>query len=289
MQADPSSDPPFTRVGIAGLGLIGGSIALALRAARPDIHITGVDVAPTIEAALSRKIIDDARESAGALADLDLIVLATPVAAILETVDELGRRGVSAVVTDVGSTKRRILEAAEHAALEHFIGGHPMTGSERAGLEAARADLFSGRPWFLMPGHGASPSARALVDRFVRTVGGTPVAIAPDAHDRNVAYLSHLPQLLSVWLMVTSGDAVGEGGLKYAGRGFDEMTRLAASSSAVWQSIIATNADYIAEALHELVTIVPPVPGIDAARLRDVFARANRWRERLDLERGRPR
>jgi prephenate dehydrogenase len=287
--ADRVSGPPLTRVGIVGLGLVGGSIALALRSVQPDIHIIGVDDAQVMEAALRRATIDEARDSAMALADVDLIVLAAPVGAILEIVEQLGRAGVSAVVTDVGSTKRRVLEAAQRSHLENFIGGHPMAGSERAGLDAASGDLFRGKTWFVVPGHEAAPDAAALVDRFVRLLGAVPVTIAPDAHDRNAAYLSHLPQLLAVWLIVTSGDAVGEGGLKYAGRGFDEMTRLAASSSAVWQSIIATNADYITEALHELVTIVPQVLGVDAARLRDVFARANQWRDRLEEERGRPR
>lgn len=281
----PATDPPFARVGIVGLGLIGGSAALGLRAAWPSVWIAGVDSAPIAEAARARKIIDEPRDSARALADLDLILLATPVVAIIETIADLGRAGVSTVVTDVGSTKRRVLEAAEAARLVNFVGGHPMAGSERGGLDAARADLFRAKPWLLSPSSTASPEARDRVSRLVQGLGASPSIVTPDAHDRTVAYLSHLPQLLAGGLMITGAEALGESGLRYAGRGFDEMTRLAASSFAVWESILATNGDYITEALQAMVATVPDSVGTDATRLRELFARANRWRECLE-ERG---
>jgi len=282
----PATDPPFARVGIVGLGLIGGSAALGLRAAWPSVWIAGVDSAPIAEAAHARKIIDEPRDSARALADLDLILLATPVVAIIETIADLGRAGVSTVVTDVGSTKRRVLEAAESARLVDFVGGHPMAGSERGGLEAARADLFRAKSWFLSPASTASAEARDRVGRLVQGLGALPTTVTPDAHDRAVAYLSHLPQLLAGGLMITGAEALGESGLSYAGRGFDEMTRLAASSYAVWESILDTNADYIAEALQAMLATMPDSIGADATQLRELFARANRWRECLDERRG---
>jgi prephenate dehydrogenase len=282
----PATDPPFARVGIVGLGLIGGSAALALRAAWPAVWIAGVDSAAIVDAAHARKIIDEGRDSARALADFDLILLATPVAVIIETIADLGRAGLSTVVTDVGSTKRRVLEAAEAARLVDFVGGHPMAGSERGGLDAARADLFHGKPWFLAPGSTASPDACDRLSRLVQGVGASPSIVTPDTHDRTVAYLSHLPQLLASGLMVTGAEALGEEGVRFAGRGFDEMTRLAASSYAVWESILATNADYIAEALQAMVGTMPDPVGPDAARLQKLFARANRWRACLDERRG---
>lgn len=282
----PATDPPFARVGIVGLGLIGGSVALALRATWPSVRIVGVDSAPIADAALARTIIDERRDSARALADLDLIVLATPVAAIIDTIADLGRAGVSAVVTDVGSTKRRVLEAAESARLVNFVGGHPMAGSERGGVDAARADLFGGRPWFLSPASTSSIEARGRVSRLVQGVGASPSTLTPDAHDRTVAYLSHVPQLLAIGLMVTGAEALGENGLRYAGRGFDEMTRLAASSFGVWESILATNADYIAEALQAMAASTAGSIATDAARLQELFLRANQWRERFEEGRG---
>src|SRR5215831_13334150 len=147
----PATDLPFPRVGIVGLGLIGGSVALGLRVAWPSVRLVGVDAAAVVEAAIARRIIDEARDSPKTLGDLDLIVLATPVGAIIEAVQQLGDARISTVITDVGSTKRRVLEAAEAARLATFIGGHPMAGSERSGLDSARADLFAGKPWFLTP------------------------------------------------------------------------------------------------------------------------------------------
>jgi len=282
----PATDPPFARVGIVGLGFIGGSAALGLRETWPSVWIAGVDSAPIAEAARARKIIDEPRDSAHALADVDLILLATPVVAIIETIADLGRAGASTVVTDVGSTKRRVLEAAERARLVDFVGGHPMAGSERGGLEAARADLFRAKPWLLSPASTASGEARDRVGRLVQGLGALPTTVTPDAHDRTVAYLSHLPQLLAGGLMITAAEALGESGLSYAGRGFDEMTRLAASSFAVWESILDTNADYIAEALQAMLATMPDSIGTDATQLRDLFARANRWRACLDERRG---
>jgi len=161
-----------------------------------------------------------------------------------------------------------------------------MAGSERGGLDAVRADLFRGKPWFLSPVATASKEARDRVSRLVEGIGASPSVVTPDAHDRTVAYLSHLPQLLSLGLMTSGAEVLGEASLQQAGRGFDDMTRLAASSFGVWESILATNADYISEALEAMAARVPSAIATDAPRLRDLFARANRWRERLDERRG---
>jgi prephenate dehydrogenase len=279
----PAVEPPFPRIGVAGLGLIGGSIALGVRSAWPAVEIVGVDRPEVSNAALARKAIDEGRTTVGDLGDVDLIVLATPVADIVDALDRIGRARLTAVVTDVGSTKRHIVAAAQSAGVQHFIGGHPMAGAERSGFDAARADLFLNRPWFLTP--TADASAEARVAQLVRTLGATPVAVSPDAHDRAMAYVSHVPQLLAVGLMVAAGEAVGEGGLPHSGRAFDEMTRLAASSPDVWASILSTNADYVTEAVSALVAALPPDALTDPARLRETFAKANAWRARFDAQR----
>jgi prephenate dehydrogenase len=279
----PAVEPPFPRIGIAGLGLIGGSIALGVRSAWPAVKIVGVDRTEVSHAALARKAIDERRTTVSDLGEVDLIVLAMPVADIVDALDRIGRARLTAVVTDVGSTKRHIVAAAEAAGLQHFIGGHPMAGAERSGLDAARADLFLNRPWFLTP--TANGSAEARVAQLVRTLGATPVAVPPDAHDRAMAYVSHVPQLLAVGLMVAAGEAVGEAGLPHSGRAFDEMTRLAASSPDVWASILSTNADYVSEAVSALVAALPADVLTDPARLRETFAKANTWRARFDAQR----
>jgi prephenate dehydrogenase len=279
----PAVEPPFPRIGIAGLGLIGGSIALGVRSAWPAVKIVGVDRPEVSNAALARKAIDERRTTVSDLGDVDLVVLATPVADIVDALDRIGRARLAAVVTDVGSTKRHIVAAAQSAGVQRFIGGHPMAGAERSGLDAARADLFLNRPWFLTP--TADAAAEARIGQLVRTLGATPVAVSPDAHDRAMAYVSHVPQLLAVGLMLAAGEAVGEGGLPHSGRAFDEMTRLAASSPDVWASILSTNADYVTEAVSALVAALPPDALADPARLRETFAKANTWRARFDAQR----
>jgi prephenate dehydrogenase len=243
---DPGA-APFARVGIAGLGLIGGSIALALRRTWPAVRVVGVDGVEVIDAAQSAGLIDGSAAEVSELTDADLIILAAPIPAILESIAALGRAKARAVVTDVGSTKRRIVAAAAAAGLQEFVGGHPMAGRERSGLAAAEATLFEGRPWFLSRGT-AGEDALARVKALVRGLGASAVLIDPERHDRTMAYVSHLPQIAATTLMAEVGAAVGPHGLACAGQGLDDMTRLAASPADVWTGILATNADFIAEA-----------------------------------------
>jgi prephenate dehydrogenase len=252
----PQTEPPFRRIGVVGLGLIGGSVALACRATWTDIHLTGVDRPEIIAAAQADGLINDSCATAAELADHDLVVLATPVLAILEALPALAAAGTRAVVTDVGSTKRRIVAAAHEAGLRSFVGGHPMAGAEHSGLAHARADLFSARRWLLTPVDGDEANAERLT-RFVSALGAVPYRMSADAHDRAVARVSHLPQVLSVALM--NAAAIGDGRAHWmaAGPAFTEMTRLAASAADTWAGILATNADYIADALEELKANLP--------------------------------
>jgi prephenate dehydrogenase len=272
---------PFHRVGIAGLGLIGGSIARELRARRPDVHVIGVDAANVLDAAYTAGIIDERRSTVQTLHDVDIVILAAPVPAIIDMLGELGAAQFDGLATDVGSTKRHILTAAEAAGLTRFVGGHPMAGSERGGFEQSRPGLFEGRPWFLVPPtRGISSDDLAVVQGLVREVGAIPVETDGLSHDRTVAHVSHLPQLLAVALMNTAADACGEAGLEQAGRAFDEMTRLAHSPAELWQGIVDTNRDCIARAVLDLVHHLEPLVDYDTRKLRAAFAEAARHRER---------
>ena len=275
-------DPPFAHVGIAGLGLVGGSIALGARAAWPSVRITGVDRADVLSDAARQGAID---ERGAALADLrgcDLVVLAAPVPAILDLVAEAGTARLRALITDVGSTKRQIMAAAARAALPNFIGGHPIAGAEHGGLSHARPELFAGRPWMIVSEPAAPDSALTRLEQFVRGLGAEPRRVDATSHDRAMAYLSHLPQLMAVALMTAAGEACGEDGLADAGRAFHEMTRLASSPSDVWRGILSTNGDFVAEALDTFTAGLPAArmlgdgPAIDA-----LFAAARAWRARL--------
>jgi prephenate dehydrogenase len=274
------ADAAPARLGIVGLGLIGGSIAAAVRAAWPDTARVGVDHDGTVRTAAGAGLVDEVRDDIADLADCDLIVLAVPVPAILDLLSRLRGGLGSAVVTDVGSTKRQIVEAGR--AVPRFVGGHPIAGAERGGLERARPDLFAGRTWAVTVAPDTDPDAATRVERFAAGLGATPVRMTPDAHDRAVAYLSHVPQLVAVALM-NAAEQQGVTASGLAGQGFRDMTRLAASPGALWQGILDSNHDFVREALGELQRHLPaPDAGHDPAWLRHAFDAANQARRRTD-------
>jgi prephenate dehydrogenase len=139
-------------------------------------------------------------------------------------------------------------------------------------------DLFERRDWLIVPNGADEPDVERL-SRFVRALGAVPRRVHADAHDRVMAYVSHLPQLLATALMATAGDAVGREGLGQAGPGFADMTRLASSPPDIWRGILATNADYIAEALRALAGALPIAGGqlAESARIEQLFQKANEW------------
>jgi prephenate dehydrogenase len=273
----PPAAAPFASVAIVGLGLIGGSVAMGLRRAWPDVRIVGVDRPEIASAARERGAVDDVRERAVDLPDVELIVLATPVPRIVELLGVLDGTGTRALVTDVGSTKRHVAATAAGTGLR-FVGGHPIAGAATAGLAHARADLFERREWMLVPGTAPDADVAAL-ERLIAGLGARPRRMEADAHDRVMAYVSHLPQLLATALMTTAGDAVGRDGLAAAGPGFGDMTRLASSPADIWKGIVATNADYIAEAITALAAALPACGGgtIDPRQVEALFQRANSW------------
>ena len=275
----------FDKIGIVGLGLIGGSIALAARQLWPTALVIGVDNKDVLETAMRLHAIDVAADDLIVLAEADVVILAAPVKqniALLAELDDNVRQ--PAIVTDTGSTKREIVAAARDLPPRFtFIGGHPLAGAARGGLEHARADLFMDRPWLITStGDRASAAAEKLSD-FVRALGARPRAIDADAHDRLVAFLSHLPQLTSSALMRVVGDAVGAEGLMLAGRGLADTTRLASSPPEIWKDIAATNADELAAALDALIQLLQELRAdlSGGDRLSEVFEDARRWRERL--------
>jgi prephenate dehydrogenase len=299
----PGQPPIFSKIGIVGLGLIGGSIALRARELWPSALVIGVDNKDVLETAMRLHAIDVAADDLIVLAEADIVILAAPVKqniALLAELDENVR--VTAVVTDTGSTKREILAAAASLPPRFtFIGGHPLAGAAQGGLEHARPDLFAGRPWIVTPfarseNRALQPlSSRGLVPlpengdaldkliEFITALGAAPKIVAATAHDRLLAFLSHLPQLTASALMQVVGDAVGQEGLALAGRGLADTTRLAASPPDIWQDIASTNADEIGPALDALIALLQELRHdlLDGERLADVFTDAARWRAAL--------
>ncbi|HEY7791964.1 MAG TPA: prephenate dehydrogenase/arogenate dehydrogenase family protein [Vicinamibacterales bacterium] len=275
---------PFARVAIVGLGLIGGSIALATARRWPDTAMVGIDRPDRLADLRGRGPLSQISADVAAAADAELIILAAPVSQIAAILPELGKHlPAPALVTDTGSTKRAIVQAAASLPPHlRFIGGHPMAGDVRRGFDAARPDLFDDRPWLLTPDRPVSPELSRLMT-FVDGLGGRPALIDPARHDRIVAFVSHLPQLAASALMEVVGSAVGAEGLACAGGGLQDTTRLAASAPGIWQEIFQSNEDLVGGALDDLIAALGSLrrdlgSGAEVERL---FTAAADWRGRL--------
>jgi prephenate dehydrogenase len=287
---EPATPAPFDRIAVVGLGLVGGSIALAARAAWPRALVIGVDCNAVLEQAMVRHAIDVASDDLMIISEANLVLLATPVAEIVRLMARLPDCvRTDAVVTDVGSTKRAVMDAARGLpARLTFVGGHPLAGAARGGFEAARPDLCAGRPWLLVPGADGSTDALGKLTPFIEGLGAVPVVVTSAAeHDRMLALLSHLPQLTASALMAVVGEGVGVEGLALAGRGLVDTTRLASSPADIWRDVCATNADEIGPALDRLIATLQQLrdrltAGEEIDRL---FESANEWRERLVADR----
>ncbi len=282
-----TGDPPiFPKVAVVGLGLVGGSIALATRKTWPSGLVIGIDRPRVLEQAVARQAIDVGASDLGIAAEADLVILAAPVEQNRALLDELDGAVVTpAVITDVGSTKRHVVEAARRLPSRFtFVGGHPLAGAARGGLSRARADLFEGRPWIFTP---VDPPPVAAVERlaaFARALGASPRTMTAEEHDRVLAYLSHLPQVAVSALMTVVGRVVGTEGLELTGQGLLDTTRLAASPSSVWVDICATNDDELGNALDALIETLTRVRQNLSTRgvVEELFEDANRWRAELE-------
>jgi prephenate dehydrogenase len=282
-----SDEPPFSRLAIVGLGLIGGSIALAVRERWSSVLITAVDRAPVLAHASSSGAIDRAANTVADIGSVDLIILAAPVRQNVQLLAEvMPRLSDGAIVTDVGGTKRDIVSAAAGlpSGTTSFVGGHPIGGAERGGFGFARPDLFRGKPWIFTPGAGGDPPAALdKLYEFVRGLGARPATMNAEDHDRVMAYVSHLPQLTASVLMEVVGRAASNDGLRFAGRGLTDSTRLASSPASVWREICAANADDIGPALDALIARLSELrANLQSGRTVDeVFDDAAKWRAEL--------
>lgn len=237
---------PWQVVTIAGVGLIGGSFALALRKAGFRGRMIGVSSPRTVKAALERGAIDEALPLAEAAAQSDVVFLAQPIETILTTLEVLDQHvRPGTLITDAGSTKAAIVKrAAETMQRGRFVGGHPMAGKEARGVEAADADLFQGRPWVLT---AHEPELEAWIAR----IGARLVILAAAEHDRLVGMVSHLPQLLSTALASTFAQEPDV--VRVAGPAAIDLTRLALSPYDIWRDILATNTAEIDAALARFI------------------------------------
>lgn len=248
-QTDRGSDEPrLESVAVVGAGLIGTSIALALRA--HGVRVTLHDSDPVTAVRAAELGAGEAAPWPGApVAVADLCVVATPpllTASVLRQAQELG---LAVTYTDVASVRARTHADAEREGVDRscFVGGHPMAGRERSGPAAARPDLFIGRPWILTPGD-ALPEHRARVHRLVLLCGAVPVQMDPAEHDEAVALVSHVPQILSSLAAGRLGSAPEEA-VALSGSGVTDVTRIAGSPPEMWLGILEANAAPVASVL----------------------------------------
>lgn len=232
------------RLAVLGVGLIGGSVALAARE-RLGAEVTGYDDAPeALERALQLGALNCARSSVtDAVAGAQAVFVAVPVGGLSQLVGEaLAAAPADCVVTDVGSTKREVVAAHSDP---RFVGGHPLAGAENAGVEHARADLFDAATWYLTPSAGTSGMLYERLHRLLHGIGARPAAIDADTHDRVLAAVSHLPHVFANVLVSQAADTLarGDARLPATGPSFRDATRVAGAPSAIWTDIYLSNRD----------------------------------------------
>jgi len=275
-------------VAIIGLGLMGGSMALALRGRCKQL--LGIDRnKETIKRALMHGVVDKAHHDVkNFLPEADIIILALPVRSIVEMIRCLPQiHPGPAVVMDLGSTKVEILHAmSELPGIFDPIGGHPMCGKETSGLENAEPGLYSGAPFALTPLERTSSRARSAAETLVQTVGAKPIWLEPETHDTWVASISHLPYLLAVALV---GTALPEAA-PLAGPGFRDVSRLAGSGPQMMVDILATNRDPVLKMVNQfqekLKELKNVIRGGDTKTLKVLLESASQQRDFLTGHRG---
>ena len=274
------------RIAVLGVGLIGGSIGLAAKEWLDDAEVVGFGrSAERLDRARELGAIDRAATEIGdALQDAELCFACAPVGVLPELVEHaLAVAPEDCLVTDVGSTKRRIVETIGD---QRFVAGHPIAGAETAGVEHARADLFQGATWYLTPGERSSGQLYERLHRFVVGVGARPIAIDAETHDRLLATVSHLPHVIANVLVAQAARALDEQGeaLPRVGPSFRDATRVAGANTDIWTDIYLSTAEAIAAEVDETVRRLEAVAAALRAGQPDALAE---WNEEASGDRRR--
>ncbi|WP_242185465.1 prephenate/arogenate dehydrogenase family protein [Sphingomonas sp. CARO-RG-8B-R24-01] len=248
---------PFARVTIIGIGLIGSSIARAVRSTMPTVRLTGYDADADVRATATRiDLFDDVADSGGAaVIDADLVILCVPVGAMGAAAAEFAADlPAEAIVSDVGSCKAEVVRALGEALPgATFVPAHPVAGTERSGPEAGFATLFHKRWCIITPPEGTDPLAVERVAEFWRRLGAEIEMMAPDHHDRVLAITSHLPHLIAYTIVGTASDmeeVTQSEVIKYSAGGFRDFTRIAASDPTMWRDVFLANREAVLDMLQ---------------------------------------
>lgn len=262
---------------MVGAGLLGTSVALAVKRGWPEVRVTAMDAA-----AWTHGPFDVHLGAEDALPAFDLAVLACPLDAYEPWIARLATDAPGRPVTDVGSVKRLPHRLARAHGLTSFVGGHPMAGGSVPGPARATAALFDGKVWFVTPGE-APAHVVGLARALAEGCGARVVDVEPGAHDELVAVISHLPQVVASVLMTTVADAADDAGLAAAAGGLRDSTRIAEGPASMWQPIFAANADVLAPLVREAAGRLQDLAArlADPAAVHALFAAANAGRRRL--------
>lgn len=278
------------RVAIVGVGLIGGSLGMALRERRLAETVVGVGRnADSLQKAVHLGAIDSfSTDFADGVQNADLVVLATPIGQILADIEKLpGLLSPGAIVTDVGSTKGEISEWGDRFLRGAFVPGHPMAGGERSGVEAARANLFDEATWAITPTRHTNPDAANTVRHLAQAVGAQVITLSPQAHDEAVAATSHLPHVLAYALASVAGAQSGSNPhvVDLAAGSFASGTRVAQSSPDLWREIALSNRAALAHAVRtcqaELSEVIVALDSGDGDAIQAAFMRGHRARQQF--------
>lgn len=280
----------FERAAIVGLGLIGGSLAGAFKKYKTAGKIIGISRSDAYLRAKKAGLIDEGyplAELESAIRTADLVVLALPIRKICALIPEvlpMVKKGC--VITDVGSTKHVINELAEtfRVSGRHFIGGHPMAGSEKKGFENGHPDLFVDRPYAIVPGESASKTKVKLLQELVSKIGAKPILVDSITHDRIAAGISHLPQIVATALINVLGRENESDNriFELTGPALSEMTRIASSDISMWQDILVSNNRNISTMIGNLTDELKQMQkSLAKPSIRDKFISGNLYRKHL--------
>jgi len=286
------SDFNFNKISIIGIGLIGGSLGLALKEKNPNFKIVGIDKQEIIEKAIARGAIDEGTVNLEeGIKEADIVIIATPVKTILDLLPKINpflKKGC--LVTDTGSTKGQIVERANKVLSKDvfFIGGHPMAGSEKCGIEEANPHLFHNRTYILTPTKKSNLIAIDKIFSLIKMINADRLILDPLEHDRIVGAVSHLPQIIAVSLINTIGELALRGNntnyFKAIGEGFKDMTRIASSPYKIWEDICETNQENILKMIQEFrnyLGVIEDKLKNDPSSLKEEFQKASKLRESI--------
>ncbi|WP_288459221.1 prephenate/arogenate dehydrogenase family protein [uncultured Sphingomonas sp.] len=283
---------PFSRVSIIGLGLIGSSIARAVRQSMPTVRLTGHDASAEVrEIARRIDLTDDVADTPGAaVIDADLVILCVPVGAMGDVAATIAADlPDDAIVSDVGSCKTSVAQALSAVLPEaRVVPAHPVAGTEQSGPEAGFATLFRGRWCIVTPLPGSDAAATARVEEFWRRLGAEVERMAPDHHDLVLAVTSHLPHLIAYTIVGTADDleqVTQSEVIKFSAGGFRDFTRIAASDPTMWRDVFLANKDAVLEMLQrfseDLSQLQRAIRWGDGDALFDRFARTRAIRRSI--------